>query len=128
MLNNFVGEYLVLQGVSIVNFRWAVFAAIGVILSACYMLWLYQRLFFGQASEDLTHHMPDLNLREYAIIVPLIALMLWMGTFTQSFIPPISASNAVLLGPIDARRDVHVQKAPQLEPPSQPIRELANAR
>jgi NADH-quinone oxidoreductase subunit M len=128
MLNNFVGEYLVLQGVSIVNFRWAVFAAIGVILSACYMLWLYQRLFFGRASEDLTHHMPDLNLREYVIIVPLILLMVWMGTFTQSFIPPISASNAVLLGPIDARRDVHVQKAPPEQPFARQTRELANAR
>jgi NADH-quinone oxidoreductase subunit M len=124
MLNNFIGEYLVLQGVSIVNFRWAVFAAIGVILSACYMLWLYQRLFFGPASDDLAQHMPDLNLREYVIIVPLILLMLWMGTFTQSFIPPISASNAVLLGPIDARRDVHVRKVP----PAQSLRELANAR
>jgi NADH-quinone oxidoreductase subunit M len=128
MLNNFVGEYLVLQGVSIVNFRWAVFAAIGVILSACYMLWLYQRLFFGRASEELTHHMPDLNFREYVIIVPLILLMVWMGTFTQSFIPPISASNAVLLGPIDARRDVHVQKAPPEQPFAVQTRELANAR
>jgi len=128
MLNNFIGEYLVLQGVSIVNFRWAVFAAIGVILSACYMLWLYQRLFFGPASEDLTHHMPDLNLREYAIIVPLILLMLWMGTFTQSFIPPISATNAVVLGPIDARRDVHVRKAPPDVPAAPQTRELANAR
>jgi NADH-quinone oxidoreductase subunit M len=92
------------------------------------MLWLYQRLFFGRASEELTHHMPDLNLREYVIIVPLILLMVWMGTFTQSFIPPISASNAVLLGPIDARRDVHVQKAPPEQPFARQTRELANAR
>jgi len=76
----------------------------------------------------LTHHMPDLNIREYAIIVPLIALMLWMGTFTQSFIPPISASNGVLLGPIDARRDVHVLRAPPGEPFAHNSRELADAR
>ena len=48
MLNNFIGEYLVLQGAAQVNFRWTVFAALGVILSACYMLWLYQRVFFGK--------------------------------------------------------------------------------
>ncbi len=60
-LNNFVGEFLVLQGSALANFRWTVFAALGVILAACYMLWLYQRVFFGKASEDLTHHMPDLN-------------------------------------------------------------------
>ena len=112
MLSNFIGEYLVLQGTSLVYFRWTVFAALGVILSACYMLWLYQRVFFGKASEDLTHHMPDLNFREYAIIVPLIVLMVWMGSYTQSFLPPISASNAVLLGPIDARREIHVRATP----------------
>ena len=45
MLNGFVGEYLVLQGAATANFTWAIFAATGVILSACYMLWLYQRPF-----------------------------------------------------------------------------------
>jgi NADH-quinone oxidoreductase subunit M len=48
-LNNFVGEFLILQGAAITRFEWAVFAAIGVILSAVYMLWLYQRVFFGRA-------------------------------------------------------------------------------
>ena len=61
MLNNFIGEYLVLQGAAQANFTWAVFAAIGVILSACYMLWLYQRTFYGKASESVSHHMPDLT-------------------------------------------------------------------
>ena len=124
MLCNFIGEYLVLQGSSLVYFRWTVFAALGSILAACYMLWLYQRVFFGKASEDLTNHMPDLNFREYALIVPLIVLMVWMGSYPQSFLPPISASNAVLLGPIDARREIHVQAPPRLT--TQP--ELANAR
>jgi NADH-quinone oxidoreductase subunit M len=53
MLNNFVGEFLVLQGAAIANFKWAVFAAIGVILSAVYMLWMYQRTFFGRENPDL---------------------------------------------------------------------------
>jgi len=97
MLNNFVGEYLVLQGASQASFTATVFAAIGVILSACYMLWLYQRTFYGKASESLSHHMPDLNAREWATILPLLLLMFWMGTYTQSFMPPISAQNARLL-------------------------------
>ena len=50
MLNNFVGEFLVLQGAAQANFGWTVFAAIGVILSACYMLWLYQRVFYRRDS------------------------------------------------------------------------------
>ena len=49
MLNNFVGEFLVLQGAALANFTWAVFASLGVILSACYMLWMYQRVFYGEA-------------------------------------------------------------------------------
>ena len=56
-LNNFIGEYLVLQGAAQANFTWVVFAAMGVILSACYMLWLYQRAFYGKASESVSHHM-----------------------------------------------------------------------
>src|SRR5581483_2152177 len=128
MLNNFVGEYLVLQGAALVEFRWAVFAAIGVILSACYMLWLYQRVFFGRPSEAVTHHMPDLNLREYAIIVPLMVLMVWMGSFPQSFLPPISASNTALLAPIDARHDIHVRSAPPGPVRGDSKKELADAR
>jgi NADH-quinone oxidoreductase subunit M len=74
------------------------------------MLWLYQRVFFGKASAEVTA-LKDLNLREYATIVPLIILMVWMGTFTQSFIPSISTSTAVILGPVDAKRDVHVSNS-----------------
>jgi NADH-quinone oxidoreductase subunit M len=96
-LNNFVGEYLVLQGTANANFGWAVFAALGVIFSACYMLWLYQRTFYGKASESLAHHMPDLTMREWVAIAPLLILMVWMGSFAQSFLPSISVQNAAIL-------------------------------
>ena len=130
MLNNFVGEFLVLQGSALVNFRWTVFAAIGVILSACYMLWLYQRLFYGKASGEVTE-MKDLNLREYAISIPLIILMVWMGSFAQSFLPSISTSTAVILGPVDAKRDVHVSNVPPVRVAQQvviPAKEPVDAR
>jgi NADH-quinone oxidoreductase subunit M len=97
LLNNFIGEYLVLQGAAQANFTWAIFAALGVILSACYMLWLYQRTFYGRASESLSHHMPDLSPREWAAIIPLLLLMFWMGSFPQTFIPSISVQNAQIL-------------------------------
>ena len=61
------------------------------------MLWLYQRAFYGKASESVSHHMYDLTPREWAAIVPLLVLMVWMGTFTQSFLPSISAQNARIL-------------------------------
>jgi len=97
MLNNFIGEYLVLQGAAYVSMTWTAFAAVGVILSACYMLWLYQRTFYGKASEGVTQHIYDLTGREWAAILPLIVLMVWMGTYTQSFLPQISAQNARIL-------------------------------
>jgi NADH-quinone oxidoreductase subunit M len=119
-LNNFVGEYLVLQGAALVNFTWVVFAAIGVILSACYMLWLYQRAFYGKASESVSHHMTDLGPREWAAILPLLLLMVWMGTFTQSFMPPISAQNARILE--QANRGVAAHNSVPA------VNEVANAR
>jgi NADH-quinone oxidoreductase subunit M len=97
LLNNFVGEYLVLQGAAQANFRWAVFAAIGVILSACYMLWLYQRVFYGDTPESVAGHVFDLNRREWAAILPLLAMMVWMGVYTSSFLPPITRANAAIL-------------------------------
>jgi NADH-quinone oxidoreductase subunit M len=96
-LNNFVGEFLVLQGTALVNFRWAVWAAVGVILSACYMLWMYQRAFLGETPDAVRHHMIDLNRREWAAILPLLALMLWMGVGPQTFLAPIGAANTVIL-------------------------------
>jgi NADH-quinone oxidoreductase subunit M len=106
-LNNFVGEYLVLQGTANTNFMWTVFASLGVILSACYMLWLYQRTFYGKASESVTHHMVDLSAREWAVIVPLLVLMVWMGSFAQTFLPAISVQNAAIL---DQTKKVETQR------------------
>ena len=73
------------------------FAATGVILSACYMLWMYQRTFYGETPESVKHHVHDLGAREWACILPLLALMVWMGIFAQSFLPSIGASNKKIL-------------------------------
>jgi NADH-quinone oxidoreductase subunit M len=97
LLNNFVGEFLVLQGAAIANFSWAVWASLGVILSACYMLWLYQRVFYGEASAAVRDHIPDLSPREWAAIVPLIAMMLWMGVYSQTFLAPVGKTTAAVL-------------------------------
>jgi len=121
VLNNFVGEFLVLQGAAIANFSWAIFAAVGVILSAVYMLWLYQRAFYGKPSEDLTHHMWDLRQREWVAMMPLLILMVWMGSFAQSFMPPISAQNARILQQTKTGVDEKVERR-------LPRQEVADAR
>jgi len=95
-LCNFIGEYLVLQGAAIAKFNWAVWAAIGVILSAAYMLWMYQRTFLGKPT-SYTAAFPDLTIRDWAPVLPLIACMIWLGCYTQSFMPPITSANARVL-------------------------------
>jgi len=114
-LNNFVGEFLVLQGAALTNYKWAIYAAIGVILSACYMLWLYQRVFYGEASEDIRSHMPDFNFREWAVVVPLIAMMVWMGVYSQTFLPPVGKTTARVLSQTQVNVPFQVQARPQTE-------------
>ena len=93
LLGNFVGEFLVLQGAAVANFPWAVFGALGVIFSAVYMLWLVQRTFYGDTPEPLRHHFRDLSRREWAIVLPLLALMVWMGVYSQTFLHSVRAGN-----------------------------------
>ncbi len=107
LLSNFVGEFLVLQGAAQANFTWTIFAALGVILSACYMLWMYQRVFFGEVHEDVKHHVPELNMREWACIGPLVVMMVWMGVFTQTFLPPISETTAKILTQSKMNAELH---------------------
>ena len=97
LLNNFVGEFLVLQGTAIANFTWAIWASLGVILSACYMLWLYQRVFYGETAAEVRAHIPDLTLREWAAVLPLIVMMVWMGVYSQSFLRPVGRTTALVL-------------------------------
>ncbi|MGH2539554.1 MAG: NADH-quinone oxidoreductase subunit M [Actinomycetota bacterium] len=77
-LNNFVGEFLVLLGTFSVDRVLAAIAIVGVILSAIYMLWSYQRAFQGSLKERWGA-LPDLSWREGAVVVPIVAAMLWIG-------------------------------------------------
>ncbi|MBY0504650.1 MAG: NADH-quinone oxidoreductase subunit M [Bryobacteraceae bacterium] len=110
MLGNFVGEFLILQGAAKASFAWAVFASLGVILSAVYMLWMYQRVFFGEISEGVATYFPDLTLREWAVLLPLLFLMVWLGIFTSGLLEPISAANAAMLNLLEGPARVAVMK------------------
>jgi len=91
-LSGFVGEFLSLQGAYFVNSWLAFIGSLGVILGACYMLWLYRRLFFGNLEKADIRAMPDLNWREYMMFVPLIGLVLWLGIHPASFRDIFAAS------------------------------------
>jgi NADH-quinone oxidoreductase subunit M len=79
MLNGFVGEFLILLGTYQVHWNWAAWAAIGVILSACYLLWSYQRVFFGEITVEKNRTLADVSARERWILVTMAVITLWMG-------------------------------------------------
>jgi NADH-quinone oxidoreductase subunit M len=79
MLNGFVGEYLILLGTYQRHWQWASWAALGVILSACYLLWSYQRVFFGEIAKEKNRTLPDASAREKWILVTMAVVTLWMG-------------------------------------------------
>ncbi len=82
-LNGFIGEFFILLGsfnsMLYDNITFAVLAATGVILAAVYMLWMYQRVMFGELKKEENKTMPDLNAREVSLLVPLVIFMIWIG-------------------------------------------------
>ena len=97
-----------------------------MILSACYMLWMYQRVFYGEAGEKVRARMPDLNPREWAAILPLIVMMVWMGVYSQSFLVPVGKNTARVLEQTKVNVPYRVELAPP--PAAQAAVEVARAR
>ena len=91
-LNGFVGEFLTLLGTFGVNRTRAVAGAVGIILSAVYMLWMYQRVIWGEVKNESNATLPDLTGREYAMLLPLLIAIIWMGVYSNSFLRPMDAS------------------------------------
>jgi NADH-quinone oxidoreductase subunit M len=91
-LNGFVGEFLILLG----TFRWRIgygyVAAVGVILSAVYMLWMFQRVNYGEVLNEKNSHLPDLSVRERWVIWPAVAMAVFMGIAPNVFLAPMERS------------------------------------
>jgi NADH-quinone oxidoreductase subunit M len=101
MLNGFVGEFLVLTGgmQSAVTHhtRWTVLATTGVILTASYMLWMIQRVFYGDLNENTADvPVPDVTAREHLALWPLIAVMLFMGIASPYWLRAIDTAGTAL--------------------------------
>jgi NADH-quinone oxidoreductase subunit M len=83
LLNGFIGEFTILRGTFEVSFKYTAWAVMGIILGAAYLLWLYQRVMFGPVTNPANEHLPDLNAREYATLIPLVILAFWIGIYPK---------------------------------------------
>ncbi len=86
LLNGFIGEFMILQAAFAANRIWAYWAVSGVVIGAAYLLWLYQRVFWGKVTHEENQHLEDLNARELATLVPLVALCFWIGVYPKPFL------------------------------------------
>ena len=98
LLNGFVGEFLIMSGMwnstASVSWNWwaTALAATGVIWAAVYMLWMLQRVLFGRVTNPANRRLADLGWREIGLLLPLLALMLYMGAYPRPFLDRSRAS------------------------------------
>jgi NADH-quinone oxidoreductase subunit M len=95
--SGFVGEFLTLLGTFRVNITVATLATLGVILSACYALWLYRKVIFGKLEKPALAHINDMGWREIAVFTPLIILTLLLGFYPKPVLDVSAASVTALL-------------------------------
>jgi NADH-quinone oxidoreductase subunit M len=86
LLAVFISEFLSLRGAFEANPAWAAWGALGIILNAAYMLWLYQRMFFGTIDNPKNEKLTDLSPREWAYMAPLVIMALWIGVYPKPFL------------------------------------------
>jgi NADH-quinone oxidoreductase subunit M len=95
--SGFVGEFLSLMGTYQISTWTALLCTTGIILGAAYMLYLYRRVAFGEIPSDEVRAMPDLSLREFWLLAPIAAVVLWMGVYPESFLAPMRKDVGILV-------------------------------
>jgi NADH-quinone oxidoreductase subunit M len=99
LLNGFVGEFLVLSGAFQFKPVYGILAATGVIWSAGYLLWMYQRVFFGKVRHSINESLPDLSVREHAALWPAAVMALLMGVAPLLWLNAIDPAVQTALAP-----------------------------
>src|SRR5262249_47437044 len=84
-LNGFVGEFLILVGAFQVDRVLAAVATTGIIFAAVYLLWMYQRVIFGEVTHAENRALRDLSPREWALLVPVLVFIVWIGVYPVAF-------------------------------------------
>jgi NADH-quinone oxidoreductase subunit M len=114
LLNGFIGEMTILRGTIERSFWWAALAAIGIVLGAAYLLWLYQRTMLGKAHDEANTRLRDLTGRELAVLLPLVAWAFWIGIYPKPHLdllrPPVKAVVERLAAPAVATPPQQAQR------------------
>jgi len=103
-LNGFVGEFLILLGTFKANVVYAVFGAAGVIFAAIYLLWAYQRVFFGKIVHSANEKLRDCTAREAFVLIALIIFIIWIGVYPEPFLTRMEPSLQVILDRVQEAR------------------------
>ncbi len=111
-LNGFIGEFLIMLGAFRWDPRFVVIAGLGVILSAVYMLWMFQRVYYGEVTDDHNREMRDLSFREWAIVGPLAAAAIVMGVVPNLFLKPIEPAVGRIVQMMSEHQPLQVRGAP----------------
>ncbi len=119
--NGFIGEFLILLGSFTFSPGLVIVSTLGVILSAAYILWMVQRVMYGELTNPKNANLPDLNPREWATLLPLVFLSLFMGVFSSLFTPSLERPVMKIIE--DARAKTapmggRISLAPNLNEPS----------
>jgi len=112
-LNGFVGEFLILVGAFQVHRPAAVLATTGIIFAAVYLLWMYQRVIFGDITHEENRALPDLSLREWVILVPVLACIIWIGVYPVALTGKTEASVQALIIQVQAKSAASTAMAPR---------------
>lgn len=105
-LNGFVGEFLVLVGAFGVNKWLAAAATTGIIFAAVYLLWMYQRVAFGELRHDANRRLTDLTPREWAVLVPVLVFIVWIGVYPKTFTSKTEATVQALIAEVESKASV----------------------
>jgi len=126
--NGFVGEFLILLGAFKANVWYGVTAATGVILAACYMLWMYQRVIYGKVTKPENQKLKDLSARERLVLIPLVVLIFWIGVYPSPFLTRIEPAAKQVLSHIGRASTVQLNESYQIVPAIEPGLEEEESR
>jgi NADH-quinone oxidoreductase subunit M len=105
-LNGFVGEFLILVGAFQVNAWLAAAAMTGIIFAAVYLLWMYQRVVFGELRHEENRRLRDLTPREWALLAPVLLLIVWIGVYPKAFTARTEATVQALIAQVESKASV----------------------